>query len=237
MNRWIKDYLRQFVTGQQNNWSELLPIAEFAHNSWKHENTKYSPHELIMGINPTESISTPDDAVPAAQEQLKQLLSARSDAQKALQKRIKPLNVLRTFVSGDKVWLDGRNLRTKAPSNLRALTPRRFGPYEVIKQMSPVTYRLKLPISLKIHDVFHVDLFTPYHETEEHGENYAQPPPELIDGEEEYQVEEIIDERINRRKKQYLVKWLGYPVSENSWINAKNLHADELLEEYRLSKL
>ena len=237
MNRWIKDYLRQFVTGRQNNWSELLPIAEFAHNSWKHENTKHSPHELIMGINPTASISTPDDAVPAAQERLSQLLSARSDAQKALQKRIKPLNVPRTFVTGDKVWLDGRNLRIKAPSNSRALTPRRFGPYEVIKQMSPVTYRLKLPTSLKIHDVFHVDLLTPYHETEEHGENYTQPPPELIDGEEEYQVEEIIDERINRRKKQYLVKWLGYPVSENSWINAKDLHADELLEEYRLSKL
>jgi hypothetical protein len=64
MNRWIKDYLRQFVTGRQNNWSELSPIAEFAHNSWKHENTKHSPHELIMGINPTASISTPDDAVP-----------------------------------------------------------------------------------------------------------------------------------------------------------------------------
>jgi hypothetical protein len=237
MNRWIKDYLRQFVTGRQNNWSELLPIAEFAHNSWKHENTKHTPHELIMGINPTASISTPDDAVPAAQERLKQLLSARSDAQKALQKRIKPLNVPRTFVQGDKVWLDGRNLKIKAPSNSRALTPRRFGPYEVIKQMSPVTYRLKLPTSLKIHNVFHVDLLTPYHETEEHGENYTQPPPELIDGEEEYQVEEIIDERINRRKKQYLVKWLGYPVSENSWINAKDLHADELLEEYRLSKL
>jgi hypothetical protein len=85
--------------------------------------------------------------------------------------------------------------------------------------------------------VFHVDLLTPYHETQEHGENYAQPPPELIDGEEEYQVEEIIDERTFRRKKQYLIKWLGYPVSENSWIDARDLHADELLEDYRLSKL
>jgi hypothetical protein len=85
--------------------------------------------------------------------------------------------------------------------------------------------------------VFHVNLLTPYHETQEHGENYAQPPPELIDGEEEYQVEEIIDERIFRQKKQYLIKWLGYPVSENSWIDARGLHADELLEDYRLSKL
>jgi hypothetical protein len=237
MNRWIKDYLRQFVIGRQNNWSELLPMAEFAHNSWRHETTKHTPHELIIGVNPTALINTPDDAVPAAQERLSQLMTARSDAQKALQRRIKPLNVPRTFVPGNKVWLDGRNLKIKAPSNSRALTPRRFGPYEVIKQISPVTYRLQLPPTLKIHDVFHVDLLTPYHETEEHGQNYIQPPPELIDGEEEYQVEEIIDERMHRRKKQYLIKWLGYPVSENSWIDARDLHADELLEEYRLSKL
>ena len=85
--------------------------------------------------------------------------------------------------------------------------------------------------------MFHVDLLTPYHETQEHGTNYTQPPPELINGEEEYQIEEIIDERINRRKKQYLVKWLGYPVSENSWVDEKDIHADKLLEEYRLSKL
>ena len=103
--------------------------------------------------------------------------------------------------------------------------------------MSPVTYCLKLPTSLKIHDVFHVDLLTPYHKTNKHGANYTQPPPELVDGEEEYQVEEIIGEHTHRQKKQYLVKWLGFPVSENSWVDAKDLHADELLAEYQCSKL
>ena len=73
-----------------------------------------------------------------------------------------------------------------------------------------------------------MDLLTPYHETEEHGANYAQLPPELIDGEEEYKVEEIIDECTNRWKKQYLIKWIGYPASENSWVNEKDLHFPEL---------
>jgi hypothetical protein len=234
MNRWIEDYLRQFVIGRQNNWSTLLPIAEFAHNSWKHEYTKHTPHELIIGINPTASISTPEDSVPAAQERLKQLQESRSDAQKALQRRIKPLNPPRSFVPGNKVWLDARNLRIRTPS--RKLSPRRYGPYPIIEKNSPVTYRLKLPPSLKIHNVFHVDLLTPYYETEEHGVNYHQPPPELIDGEEEFEVEEIIDERTNRRKKQYLVKWVGYPASDNSWVNEKDLHSPELLAEYRRSK-
>ena len=102
--------------------------------------------------------------------------------------------------------------------------------------MSPVTYRLQLPQSFKIHNVFHVDLLIPYHETKEHGTNYLQPPPDLIDGEEEYEVESIINDRTYRRKKQYLVKWLGYPESENSWVNETDLHSPELLAEYRLSR-
>ena len=59
-------------------------MAEFAHNSWKHEHMKYMPHELITGINPTASINTLEDSVPAAQEHLKKLIQARADVQKAL---------------------------------------------------------------------------------------------------------------------------------------------------------
>jgi len=84
--------------------------------------------------------------------------------------------------------------------------------------------------------VFHVDLLIPYHETKEHSANYPQPPPELIDREKEYEVEGIIAECINHRKKQYLVTWTGYPAFENSWVNEKDLHSPELLEEFRLSK-
>ena len=84
--------------------------------------------------------------------------------------------------------------------------------------------------------MFHVDLLTPFHKTKEHGANYPRPLPETIDGDEEFEVEEIIDERTFRQKKQYLVKWLGYPVSDNSWVNAQDMNAPQLLEEYRLSK-
>ena len=74
MNQWIENYLREFVNGQQNNWSTLLPVAEFAHNSWRHKHTKYTPHQLILGINPTyynpppffSSLSTVTITTPAA---------------------------------------------------------------------------------------------------------------------------------------------------------------------------
>jgi len=57
MNLWIENDLKEFVNGRQDNWSTLLPITEFTHNSWKHEHTKYTPHQLILGINPSTNLS------------------------------------------------------------------------------------------------------------------------------------------------------------------------------------
>ena len=73
-----------------------------------------------------------------------------------------------------------------------------------------------LPKQWKILDVFHVDLLTPYRETEFHGVNYNQPPPDLVGEEEQYKVEQVLDECIYGRwkKKQYLVKWKGYSDSD-----------------------
>jgi len=82
MNLWIENYLKEFINGRQDNWSTLLPIAEFAHNSWKHEHTKYTPHQLILGINPTTNLSIPDDENPNAQQRLMQLSKAQQDAQR-----------------------------------------------------------------------------------------------------------------------------------------------------------
>jgi hypothetical protein len=59
----------------------------------------------------------------------------------------------------------------------------------------------------------------------------------MIDGEEEYEVEDILMHRkIGRNQKlQYLVKWKRYPTSENSWVDDKleDLHAPEILQRYR----
>ena len=101
--------------------------------------------------------------------------------------------------------------------------------------LSPVTYRLTLPEQWKIHPVFHVDLLTPYKETTFHGSNYTKPPPDLINDEEEYEVEQILDSRVRgrSRKVQYLVKWIGYPSSDNQWLDAEQLTADEAIREFK----
>jgi Chromo (CHRromatin Organisation MOdifier) domain len=97
-----------------------------------------------------------------------------------------------------------------------------------------VAYKLALPSHWKIHNVFYTDLLTPYKETDAHGPNFTSPPSEIIEGEPEHEVERILaSHRSGRhRKLQYLVKWLGYPSSENSWQDATDVHAPDLVREF-----
>ena len=87
---------------------------------------------------------------------------------------------------------------------------------------------------MKIHPVFHVDLLTCYRETEAHGPNYEKPPPDIIDGEPEWEVEKIINSHLHgqHKKLQFLVQWKGFPPSEDSWVPESDLSALDLVEEF-----
>jgi hypothetical protein len=118
------------------------------------------------------------------------------------------------FAVSSKVWLEATNL--KLPSNLTLkLAPRQYRPFEVVAQISKVAYKLSLPSHWKIHNVFHTSLLTPYRKTYQHGPNFLEPPPDIIEGEPEWEVERILRERTygHWKKKQYLVHWKGYSLS------------------------
>ncbi len=92
---------------------------------------------------------------------------------------------------GAMVWLEGVNLQTLYPTS--KLAPKCYGPFPIKQVLSTVTYKLELPPQWKIHLVFHANLLTPYKETALHGTNYTRPPPDLITGEAEYEVEQILN--------------------------------------------
>ena len=85
MNAWVEQYLRAWVTGRQNNWAKMLPMAEYAHNSWKHDATRKSPHELLIGTKPQVHVKFLPDEVPAATDRISELADARSTVQKLLE--------------------------------------------------------------------------------------------------------------------------------------------------------
>jgi hypothetical protein len=236
-NQFLGQFLRPWASIQQDNWEPYLPIAEFAHNSWRNETTRQSPFSILMGYEPRVDISNVPTSIPVLELRREVWKRAREDAHKfilqAKARWAQSKKEGRTFKEGDQIWLEGCNLHLDQPS--AKLAPKHHGPFTIKQVLSPITYQLTLPSQWKIHNVFHVDLLTPYVEMEFHGPNYTRPPPDLIDRKEEYEVESILKSRRHGRgcKVQYLVKWKGYADSDNEWVNWDDMHADKALEEFR----
>jgi len=75
----------------------------------------------------------------------------------------------------------------------------------------------------------------PYKKTEQHGPNFLEPPPEILNREPEWEVEKVLKERSFGRwkKKQYLVRWKGYSPAHDSWVNSEDFHTPELLADFQ----
>jgi chromodomain-containing protein/p58 integrase-like protein len=132
---------------------------------------------------------------------------------------------------GQRVWLEGRNLHIRGPAKL---LPKRYGPFPIMQKIGNVAYRLQLPPSIKVHDVFHIDLLTPYKEMEEYGQAYTRPPPITVQSEEEYEVESILQaqHKTPGDSLKYKVHWKGYPSADDLWVPHEDLHSPDLLKEF-----
>ena len=165
-------------------------------------------------------------------DQMKMMRTRQAQAIEAINQSNRQSLIPSSFMVGSQVWLEGTHLHL--PYQATKLAPKQYGPFEITKEISPVAYQLCLPIGWNIHNVFHALLLSPYHETTAHGPNYSRPPPDLIEGEEEYEVEKIINHQHSgwSRTLQYLIKWKGYPEANNTWEPADQVHALELIKAY-----
>jgi len=237
-NQTLEQYLQIFCGTQQDNWHAWLPLVQYTKNSWPSATTKKAPYDLLIRYTPQIHQPTRKTTMPSLEQRLLLIEEARKAAQEAQRKAqeswIKEKPHHSPFPIGSKVWLEGTNLRL--PSNITPkLSPRRYRPFKVVSQVSKVAYHLKLPTFWKIHDVFHASLLTPYKETEQHGPNFLEPLPEILDGEPEWEVEKVLRERSfgHWKKKQYLVCWKGYSPAHDSWVNSKDFHTPELLADFQ----
>ena len=231
-NQRLEQYLRIFIDYHQQNWASLLPLAQYTLNAWPNATTKKAPFELILGHIPNVHQTARPFKSPSVENRLQQLKQAREEAKEALW-RATDMNLptrFEPYQKGDKVWLEGRHLTTTHPSS--KLAPRRYGPFPITRVVSRTSYQLKLPPQWKIHDVFHATLLTPYKETALNGKSYQEPAPDLVDGQPEWEVESILKVRRRRNQLQYLVRWKGFSEAHDSWEPAKDVHADELVQEF-----
>ena len=239
VNQEIRMYLRMYCMEKPTDWSLFLADAQFAHNSRIHSTHRQTPFYLLHGYEPTAYPSDIANAPGLAEECLEQLAANRDKAiiahkraQEAMIAR-RPGLAYKKFEVGDKVWLDACNLHLKMTCKLML---RQLGPFEVIEEISPVVYKLHLPKTWRIHDVFHASLLTPQVITTKYRVPADPPLPELVDGESEYEVENILQHKLVGRKKEikYLVQWRGYSQAESTWEPEEHLrNAFKVLEAYK----
>jgi Chromo (CHRromatin Organisation MOdifier) domain len=193
-----------------------------------------SPNQILLGYKITLNPSaTPQTTVESAEECIKIMMQRREQAVAALNRTVEKIGAPTVqYKKGQHVWLEATNL--KLPHQSSKLALKRYRPFKIMEEISPVAYWLELPLSWRIHDVFHTSLLSPYSETTAHGPNFTWPPPDLIDGETEYEVEQIHSHQYYgcHKKLQYLVKWCRYPEADNTWEPAENIHTPELLKIY-----
>ena len=223
MNQTLEQYLRIYCNYEQNNWVNLLSLAEFAYNNSHQPTIACSPFYANYGYNPRftvtfrRPISTPAakafaDSLQSVHERLiENIKSAQNHQARYYDAKHKSIE----FSAGDKVWLISQNIRTERQS--KKLDWKRLGPFTITKRIGTQAYQLALPKSLRVHPVFHVSLLEPFKTTNIPGHTSPPPPPIVVSSEQEFEVDKILDSKFIRNRLHYLVQWKGYSISENSW--------------------
>ncbi|KAK3555671.1 hypothetical protein QTP86_027417 [Hemibagrus guttatus] len=240
LNQEIGRFLRSYCSREQHRWSEFLPWAEYAQNSLIHSSTGLTLFQCVLGYQPPlfPWSGEPSD-VPAVEEWYQRSQEVWERAHVRLQRvvcrqRIQADRRRRPHPSyrvGQKVWLSIRNLRLKLPC--RKLSTRFIGPFEIIRQVNPVAYRLRLPATYRICPTFHVSLLKPAHPSMEGAPASGEPAPPLdVEGSPAYRVQALLDSRRVRSRVQYLVDWEGYGAEERSWMDALDILDPSLTEDF-----
>ncbi|KAF8652823.1 hypothetical protein AX16_004146 [Volvariella volvacea WC 439] len=244
-NQEIKTYLRIYCGNYPKEWAfpQHIMNLEFSHNFQTLNVRNESPFYLMMGYHPKAIPDHPEPSyIPDINKRLRILMEARKEAtttHKLARANMMKWNTSRytPFKVGEQVWLEAKNIKTHRIT--KKLAPKREGPFRITKVLGPVTFQLELPKQWKIHNVFHMSLLTPYRENDIHGPNFINPPSEIINDEEEWEVENIIKHRwIGPKRKrhiEYLIAWKGYPSSENCWEKEELLtNAPDILKNYKI---
>src|SRR5258707_13182857 len=116
---------------------------------------------------------------------------------------------------GDKAWLSRQNYSSDCP--MKKLDHKWASPFTITKVISPATIKLHLSTQEKnIHPVISISSICPYMPDDiAECPQPLQPSPIIIDNQEEYEVEEVLDSSFRWGKLWYLLKFIGWSHSDN----------------------
>jgi hypothetical protein len=236
----MEQYLRAFCNYEQDNWVELLPLAEFAYNNAIQASTRMTPFWANYDYHPVMQLKAPKQPSSLNSEiQADTFAAGLKETHQTLRKNLQEAQANQKmyaggkeviFKVGDKVWLSTRHFRTARPS--KKWDYKRTGPYTVSRVMKKNAYKLDIPYTIRKNNVFHISLLDRYTPP-----TAGQPASELeltvVDDSDEWEVDRILVSKRHGRKLHYLVQWAGYSYIRTSWESAENLgNEQELVDEF-----
>ena len=206
-NQTLEQYIRMYTNYQQDNWSELLPLAEFAYNNSPSATTGISPffankgYHPNLAIHPERDISSEKareyvvDLDQLHQELRQQIIAAQLRYQGPADKRRTPAP---DFKIGDQVYVRAQFFRTTRPS--KKLSDKFLGPYTIIAQPGQSLFKLRLPETFRaVHPIFHVSQLEPSTPNTIPNRTQTLPPPIEVEGEVNYKIEAVLDSKMDQR--------------------------------------
>ncbi|KAH9297684.1 hypothetical protein KI387_029366, partial [Taxus chinensis] len=158
---------RQFKD-KQARWVQWLPLAEWWYNTSFHTSSKMSPFLALYGYHPPSITSSlrgqpwvraVEEHIQYQQEVLSSLKENLVMAQNHMKQQADQHRTKRHFEVGDWVFVrlqPYKQMSLKQQQKDNKLSPKYYGPYQVLQKIGTVAYKLELPQSTKIHLVFHV---------------------------------------------------------------------------------
>ena len=206
-NQTLEQYIRVYCNYQQDNWDELLPLAEFTYNNMPSATTGITPFFANKGYHPNLTVHPERDLASARtrdfvtdldelhQELRKHILDAQRQYQLSADSRRLPAP---EFKTGSQAFVKAQFFRTTRPS--KKLSEKFLGPYEIIARPGSHSVTLQLPDSLRaVHPVFHVSMLEPAFPNTI--PDRVQPPPPPVNDELEFEISEILDTKIDNRRR------------------------------------
>jgi hypothetical protein len=230
VNQCMEMFLRCAVQDAPRQWRRLLPLAEFWYNSCFHTALGCSPffalygHEPNFGAIPMIEQDSTSPVAGVLTERAAHLALLKQNlelAQRRMKTNADKHRTEREFQVGEAVLLRLQPYAQTSVVNrpFPKLAYKYFGPYTVLERIGMVAYRLELPASSKIHNVFHVSQLKDYRAdyTPVFTELPTLPALDCVDTAPEAILDRRMMKKGNRAIVQVLLKWKNLPKETATW--------------------
>lgn len=245
-NLTFEELIRSYCNASTDDWDEHLSAAEFSYNDTVHPGTGFTPFFLERGQHPTSAQEIvlknspgglPSVAAITAEQMQEHINIARMQLQHAqvamkrnADKRRKDIE----FQEGDQVLLSAKFLPLPQAERTKFSKPW-YGPYTVTKKFSKLVYSLNLPGKYnRMCQRINIDNIKPYITDSDMMRPLEVSPLPLDEEADIWEVEDVLMSRKRSGKKEYLIKWKGFPMEDNSWVPYNFISNPEVtLKEFR----